>query len=146
MHIIRIEGGQLKENVKKVRGGEVSCKKFVLRKVKEVVPKLFRQYYSINEAIKTEKETEEKKTEKERELKKFLDLYTCVLYRYLGSCAMVVRDVLKSEFYFLTKKLTALTGNEGRYIFDGKEFHCFNGEKSRREVGANLKCYARKGI
>jgi len=137
MRIIKFEGGQLKEDNKEDKAREIPYKPFILRKAVSIVPKLFRQYYSINEAIKVNEEDE-----KER----LLNLYVCILYYYLKEPSLRIKEALEDNFYFLTRNL-ALTRNEkGSFIFDGKEFHCFNAEvKDRRKVGT-LRCYEKHGI
>ena len=106
---------------------EISERGALLSKAKEVISRLFRKYYSINEAIKVEGETEE-----EKELNKFLGLYICVLYRHLGIDSRRVQEILKSDFVFTVKSLMDLKNKDKNFVFDGKNFWEYRKKEKRK--------------
>jgi len=127
MQGIRVKDGLCEMEDRKDKKREISERGALLSKAKEIVPKLFRKYYSINEAIKAEGKTEE-----EKELNKFLGLYICVLYRHLGIDSRRVQEILKSDFVFTVKSLMDLKSKDKNFVFDGKNFWEYK-EKVKRK-------------
>ena len=127
MQGIWVKDGLCKMENRKNKKREISERGALLSKAKEVVSKLFRKYYSINEAIKAEGETEE-----EKELNKFLNLYICVLYRHLGIDSKKVQEILRSDFVFMVKSLVDLKNRDKNFIFDGKNFWEYEKKEKRK--------------
>ena len=112
MSDIKVKKGLFEICSEENEGREISCEGIVLQKVNEVISKLFRKYYSINEAIKVEGKTEE-----EKELNRFLSLYICVLYRYFEIASARVEKILKESL-----KKEEKEGKEEKINFNGKNF------------------------
>jgi len=129
MQGIWVKDGLCEMEGRKNKKREISERGALLSKAKEVISRLFRKYYSINEAIKVEGETEE-----EKELNKFLNLYICVLYRHLGIDSKRVQEVLKSDFVFMIKGLMDLKNKDKNFIFDGKNFWEYKKKTGKKKI------------